>query len=111
VVDNLLDNALAACPAGSTVTVAVEPGVLTVDDDGPGMTDEQLARATDRFWRAPGAPAGGTGLGLSIVEQLVARSGGRLRLGHRPGGGLRVRVELPVAERAELTPASPPARP
>ena len=46
-------------------------------DEGPGLDDEELARATDRFWRSrrhPDVP--GNGLGLSIATTLLARHGG-----------------------------------
>lgn len=101
ILDNLLANALDVSPDATTVTVSVTPGgdvVQTdVDDEGPGLTDEQLARAKDRFWRAPDAPAGGTGLGLAIVDQLARRSGGTVTLGRNDAGGLRVTVILPAA--------------
>ena len=73
----LADNALAHSSPGTTVTVRVRPegtdAVLTVDDQGPGIRDEDLPRLFDRFWRADDAPAGGTGLGL--VDRGLDRPG------------------------------------
>jgi signal transduction histidine kinase len=101
ILDELIANALDVSPDGTTITVTVTKEstglTLTVDDQGPGMTDEQLRRAKDRFWRAPDAPAGGTGLGLAIIEQLARQSGGTLHLGRSTDqGGLRASVTLPA---------------
>src|SRR5665811_2092191 len=64
----LADNALAHSPTGTTVAVRVRPegpdAALTLDDQGPGIRDEDLPRVFERFWRADNAPAGGTGLRL-----------------------------------------------
>ena len=104
ILDNLIDNAITASPPDGDIAVTVlppdEPGgptTLRVRDHGPGMTEEQLARAADRFWRAPGAPPGGSGLGLSIVVELAALSNGDVRLSRPDGGGLLAEVELPTA--------------
>jgi signal transduction histidine kinase len=60
------------------------------------MSPEDRQRATDRFWRAPGAPEGGTGLGLAIVAELARASGGGVRLLEpEDGAGLLVDVRLP----------------
>ena len=97
----LTDNALAHSPAGTTVTVRVRPeggqGVLTVDDQGPGVREEDLPRLFERFWRADNAPAGGTGLGLSIAAWIVAAHGGTISAANRPEGGARFEVRLPTA--------------
>jgi signal transduction histidine kinase len=102
ILDNLLDNALVVAPAGSSIDVAVTPEadstVVSVRDRGPGMSPADRARATDRFWRAPGAPAGGSGLGLAIVAELATVSGGSIALEEPPDGvGLLVAVRLPHA--------------
>ena len=97
----LTDNALAHSPAGTTVTVRVRPeggqAVLTVDDQGPGIREEDLPRLFERFWRADNAPAGGTGLGLSIAAWIVAAHGGTISAANRPEGGARFEVRLPPA--------------
>ena len=97
----LTDNALAHSPAGTTVTVRVRPeggqAVLTVDDQGPGVREEDLPRLFERFWRADNAPAGGTGLGLSIAAWIVAAHGGTISAANRPEGGARFEVRLPTA--------------
>jgi signal transduction histidine kinase len=97
VLDNLLSNALAVSPAGSTIAVEARPvadGVeLHVVDEGPGMTADQRRRAFDRFWRA-GASGTGTGIGLAVVRRLVAADGGSIELREAPGGGLDAAVRL-----------------
>ncbi|MFM7064267.1 MAG: ATP-binding protein [Actinomycetes bacterium] len=105
VVDNLVDNALDAVPAGTTIDVTVtQPGgprpvELVVRDHGPGMTAEEQARATDRFWRGPASAPSGTGLGLAIVEHLVESGGGTFELRDPAGGtGLEAVVRLAPAE-------------
>jgi signal transduction histidine kinase len=100
--DNLIANAIDVSPANGTIAVdAQRDGAFVqvrVTDDGPGMTDEQRARAFDRFWRAS-AGTGGSGLGLAIVRQLIAADGGTVRLEAARGGGLCVVLRLRTAER------------
>lgn len=86
-----------------TVKVAVRPDevVLSVLDQGPGMSDAEKARAFDRFWRGQGLTGrSGSGLGLAIVKQLVADDGGTVALRDAPGGGLRVAVSLRASPRS-----------
>lgn len=106
VVDNLLANALDAAPAGSPVVmrVASDPArglvELHVLDEGPGLDDEERARAFDRFWRGRVQDAnglGGSGLGLAIVRRLVTADGGDVELARRPGGGTDAVVRLTAA--------------
>lgn len=100
VLDNLLDNALHLAPPRSRILVSVERGHmhhrLVVTDEGPGLSDEEKARATDRFWRADhGRP--GTGLGLAVVASLIEASGGTLIFDDNPHGrGLRVTTGWPT---------------
>jgi signal transduction histidine kinase len=97
VLDNLLANALVASPQGGRVSVRatrVETFVeLHVADEGPGLTQEQRARAFDRFWRG-GRTSPGTGLGLAIAHRLVTADGGELELRDAPGGGLDAVIRL-----------------
>ncbi len=99
ILDNLIDNAIAASPAGGHVLVTVAPAgamhELRVQDEGPGLSDELKGRALDRFWRAD-VSRSGSGLGLPIATALAEASGGSLELGDTPGGGLTVRVGLPA---------------
>jgi signal transduction histidine kinase len=93
VLENLLANAIAVAPSGSSVTVRGDADELHVLDEGPGMSAEQRERAFDRFWRA-GSDGHGSGLGLAIVKRLVEIDGGRIELRNAPGGGLDAVVHL-----------------
>jgi len=96
----LVDNAIRHSPIGGGVgvTLRADPSgaTLTVDDDGPGIRDEDLPHVFERFYRAPGAPGGGTGLGLAIAAWIVERHGGRIAVSNRGGGGARFLVWLPA---------------
>ncbi|NBX29567.1 hypothetical protein EBR04_03800 [bacterium] len=110
VVLNLLVNALDSIEVEGRVRVAVRrsplpesltggiEAVLTVADDGCGMTEEVLEHLFEPFFtrRKSGQ---GTGLGLSIVHRIVTDHGGRIEASSPgPGGGSTFRVTLPVAE-------------
>ncbi|HEX2418514.1 MAG TPA: HAMP domain-containing sensor histidine kinase [Micromonosporaceae bacterium] len=104
VLDALIDNALKFAGPGARVDVSVHPErggvVVHVVDDGPGLSEEQRQRATERFWRAPDAQnMDGSGLGLPIVAVLVEASGGQLDLLPAAPRGLDVRLWLPAARR------------
>jgi signal transduction histidine kinase len=92
IVDNLVDNALEVSPPGSQLLLSVAPGATAVElhviDEGPGLSDEDRARAFERFWRADESSPGGTGLGLAIVHQLVAAGDGTAELRAAPTGGI-----------------------
>ena len=92
-----MDNAIRHSPDGGRVTVTVRPGArLIVDDEGDGIATEDLDKVFDRFWRAPGAPAGGTGLGLAIASWIAQHHGGDVHAANRdPGPGARFTVNLP----------------
>jgi signal transduction histidine kinase len=98
VLDNLLDNSLEAMPRGGRIDIDTSRDrdriVVTVHDDGPGMTPDQQEAAFHRFVTGRG---GGTGLGLAVVHRLVTADGGSVRLDSRRGSGTTVIVELPVA--------------
>jgi signal transduction histidine kinase len=95
----LVDNAIRHSPPGGEVRVAVRGdgrmAILSVEDQGTGIRPEDLPRVFDRFWRAPGAPAGGTGLGLAIAQWIVERHGGRISVVNRAEAGARFNVQLP----------------
>ncbi|WP_326835912.1 HAMP domain-containing sensor histidine kinase [Amycolatopsis rhabdoformis] len=101
ILDVLLDNAVHHAGRGATISATWEttPGsaTLAVTDDGPGLPPADLARATERFWRAggDGAPRG-TGLGLAIAREQTRARGGTLELRAPSPRGLQVRVTLPA---------------
>ena len=98
---NLLANALEAMGRGGRLQLRAEsakelPGGVrvVVEDTGPGMTPEMIARAFDPFFTTRGA-SGGTGLGLSICRRIAADHGGTVALESEPGRGTHAVVELP----------------
>ncbi len=81
-----------------------EPGsgslaVLEVRDHGPGLTEEQGRRIFERFYRADSSrtrESGGSGLGMAIVAAIVGTHGGHVEVAPTAGGGLTVRLMLPL---------------
>ncbi|MFE7275348.1 sensor histidine kinase [Streptomyces sp. NPDC057623] len=103
---NVLDNAVKFSPESGTIEVALNDGVLTVRDHGPGIPADELPHVFDRFWRSPSARAlPGSGLGLSIVARTVEQAGGQVTLARAEGGGTVATVRLPGA------PTPPPEAP
>ena len=105
---NLVENAVRFSPARDrgqaaplvTVGVATEgpAALLTVDDEGPGIPEEERARVFERFYRVDasrrrGADTG-AGLGLAICAWIVEAHGGTIEAEGREGGGTRIRVRL-----------------
>jgi signal transduction histidine kinase len=104
-VANLIDNALKFSPPAGTVRLSVEVRRgrtwIIVTDQGPGIPEEDRARATDRFYRgdsARGTP--GSGLGLSLVAAVAQLHGGALRL-EDANPGLRAVLDLASMDEAE----------
>ena len=95
-VTNLLDNAAKWGPADGTITVRLANGVLTVDDQGPGIDPADLPHVFERFYRSRESRSmPGSGLGLAIVHQIVERHSGAVTAGDAPGGGTRMTMWLP----------------
>ena len=97
---NLIQNALRHAGPEVKVRTAVENGraVVEVLDRGPGIPpaqSEDMLRPFTRMDTARSTP--GTGLGLAIVDRIARLHGGEVKLLPREGGGLRARVELPLA--------------
>ena len=103
ILDNLLSNALDVAPDGSSIRIVgattATAASLSVIDEGPGMTDDEIAQAFERFFTT-----NGTGLGLAIARQLAQASRGSARLQRAPGGGLDVSITLRAAERRTESP-------
>ena len=99
--DNVLANALEAVESGGHVRLEVgaqdERVMLSVVDDGPGMSEQAKSAAFHRF-EGSGTP-GGSGLGLAIVQRLAIANGGDIALRDSPGGGLTVVLDLPAVRR------------
>lgn len=97
---NLLSN---AARYGKTVAVAAAQRsgfvVVTIDDDGPGIPDDQFEAVFKPFYRldpSRNLETGGTGLGLAIARDAVRRHGGDVTLARSPLGGLRATLRLPL---------------
>ena len=75
---------------------------LYVDDDGPGVPAEALPKLFDVFYRNDPSrknPKQGSGLGLAIVWKAIERMEGSIRAENLPQGGLRMTMNIPLAER------------
>ncbi|KHK98642.1 histidine kinase [Microbacterium mangrovi] len=101
-VGNLVSNAVAHSPAGSSVGIGVKDAdtavEITVTDRGEGIAPADQERIFERFYRSDQARSrrtGGTGLGLSIVKHAVQRHGGEVRLWSKPGRGATFTIRLP----------------
>jgi two-component system sensor histidine kinase MprB len=93
---NVLDNAVKFSPPGSTITVHLSDGVVSVADEGPGVPAADREKVFDRFWRgddARGTP--GSGLGMAIVADAAATHGGTALVDEATGGGALVVLSLP----------------
>ena len=107
IAENLLENAIRYAGPGATARLTVERTgndvVLTAADNGTGVTEEDLPRLFERFYRSDRARASrGTGLGLAIVKHVVTSAGGSVDASGTRGEGLTIRCVL--------TAPSPPPR-
>jgi signal transduction histidine kinase len=106
VLNNLVSNSLKYSPAGSRIDVLVaregEHALLSVTDQGIGLSLEERRFLFAAFKRGPGARerAPGAGLGLSVARRIVEAHGGRIDVESQPGKGSVFRVQLPLARSA-----------
>jgi len=102
---NLVDNAIRYTRPGGTVTVSVartgDVAVLDVEDNGPGIPAAEREQVFERFYRVLGKEGEGSGLGLAIVREVVDGASGEVILAEADGGGLVVRVRLPILAAGE----------
>lgn len=95
---NLIDNAIRHTGPGTTVQIGTtsEQGkiALFVRDNGPGISEAEIERATERFYRSMNTKAPGSGLGLSIVKSIADIHSASLHLSNIEGGGLVVSIEF-----------------
>jgi two-component system sensor histidine kinase BaeS len=108
VVSNLVENALRLTPAGGEVRVVAEPGLIRVEDTGPGLDDGDREHAFERFYlheRYGRERPVGTGLGLAIVKELTQAMGGSVDVESRAGEWtvFTVQLDVPVGARETLS--------
>jgi two-component system cell cycle sensor histidine kinase PleC len=110
IIINLLSNAVKFSPVGGAICATAQWGshgciVLTVSDNGPGMTETELDHALTRFGRVKNALTRGqegTGLGLTIVKMLSEAQGGQFSISSAPGVGTSAKVTFPSSSVAKL---------
>jgi two-component system OmpR family sensor kinase len=110
IVSNLVENALRLTPPGGEVRVVAAPGVLRVEDTGPGLAEADTGHAFERFYlheRYGLERKVGTGLGLAIVKELALAMGGDVAVESVPGKltVFTVRLRAPKVAARETLPA------
>ncbi|MBT8059275.1 MAG: HAMP domain-containing protein [Gammaproteobacteria bacterium] len=99
---NLMENCARYVRSGERVELRLQGSggqlEIVLEDSGPGVSDEQLSRLFERFYRGEGSRSratGGSGLGLAICRNIVEAHGGTIEAGHSGLGGLKIRILLP----------------
>jgi signal transduction histidine kinase len=118
VITNLVDNAVKFTPSGGRVRlmVEVEPQTLMISvvDDGPGITPDDQRHVFDRFYQADRSRSGGaghgSGLGLAIAKEIVLAHGGTISVRSQPGQGTTFMVQLPLGTSGTTTDRHIPSR-
>lgn len=106
---NLIDNAIKYSPENTTITVKLDQSlnnvVVSVSDQGIGISKEHLPHLFERFYRVDKArsrQAGGTGLGLSIVKQIIDQHGGEINVKSEQDKGTTFVVTLPITQKESV---------
>jgi len=98
---NVIDNAIKFSPAGGTVALQLKgsdhEGLITVTDDGPGISPDHLKYVKEKFYKGDHKNAG-SGLGLSISTELIQLHGGALDIRSEAGHGTTVSITLPLVQ-------------
>ena len=96
---NLVDNAIRYAEQGGHVFIDVQHKqqqiIISIQDDGQGVTDEVLQRLGERFYRALGTKTQGSGLGLSICQKIIELHAGEIHFSQSSHGGLKVELQFP----------------
>lgn len=106
VLGHLFENAAKYSTPGSPIDVrALEEGSrvqIRITSHGPGLSEEELPRIFDRYYRGPRTEdtVPGMGIGLSIAREIVAAHGGRIWADSRPGNGTSFTLTLPIADKS-----------
>jgi two-component system OmpR family sensor kinase len=105
---NLVDNARRHSSPGAQILVSTTlrggSAVISVRDNGVGISEEHLERLGERFYRADehrNRRDGGAGLGLSITRAIIERSGGSMKIASQVGNGTVVELHLPIFSKQE----------
>lgn len=101
----IIDNLIRYAAQGRALDVVASSDghvlTLAIGDRGAGVTDADLPMLCDRFWRVEASRArhsGGSGLGLAIAAAICHAHGGELSVSNREGGGLLVKITLPLTQ-------------
>jgi two-component system OmpR family sensor kinase len=101
-VENVVRNAVKYTAEGTTVELSLyvdaSRAVLVVSDRGPGIPPAEIERVFEPFYRTSNDTAKGFGLGLAIAQRAIATHGGSVRAENRAGGGLRMEIQIPLAD-------------
>ena len=97
---NLIDNAVKyGKTAHAAINITPKAIEITIDDEGPGIPEQELSRVFEPFYRieeSRSRETGGVGLGLAIARSIIQAHGGELALGNRSKCGLRVKISFPL---------------
>lgn len=109
VMNNILENAIKYSPNGGQITVTCEVDrenvIVSISDQGQGISPEYLERVFDRFFQVDGASTrklGGSGLGLAIAKGIIEAHGGTVWAESAEGAGSVFRFSLPIVKDADL---------
>ena len=107
VLENLLGNALKYTPSGGKVSISVQPSTTGVDvsvvDNGPGISEDDLPYIFDRFYKADQATVnegGSMGLGLAIAKRILELHGSDIAVTSEERRGTQFKFDLPLEARA-----------
>ena len=97
---NILNNSCIYTPNNTTIEVLTEMKknkcLIIIKDNGPGVSEEQLPKLFDKFYRIPNSITGGTGLGLSISKGFITAHQGKIVVVNNHPSGLLFTIELPL---------------
>ena len=106
---NVVTNAIDAVEGRADAAVLIGVGVdvsagavfVDIDDNGPGIPEEEMPRLFNLFASTKGAR--GTGLGLAVSRKIIGEHGGEIQVENRPGAGCRFRLTWPLDAVADAT--------
>ena len=93
----VVSNAVKYSSRGGHIRLHLDGGLVAVEDEGAGISAEDLPRVFDRFYQGADN-SGGFGLGLPICKELIERMGGKISIESEEGVGTTVKIELPEVE-------------